>query len=263
MLFGVCASCNAGGQSLTVYFPLAGLIYTLTGFFLFSCRFTLPRSFYGAFFICSLIVPLIQVYFLRIEPKLCPGCLLITFCAAIYSVSSLIAVRDSKVEGFYLGRTAVTGVAFCFLFLFSRDVLILNGIVKQPSTSPTVKSIVGKDWSRLTRGVSPASETIFVITNEGCHACSEAKQDLRKLSIPHRIVPICTILKQDGCFNGAGQSFPTPMLIALTKGGRVKFQYNGWTSDPVEKTALKKQLQALSTDESQTAPTLIMKGNVK
>ena len=99
-LWGRCLHCQFTSTPLSVYAPLAELVYLAAGMALFTFGSIRKRWCYIAFAAISGLVPAVQSYLLTAEPKLCPACLTVTFISAVYFVCSLEALQTSRLPGF-------------------------------------------------------------------------------------------------------------------------------------------------------------------
>ena len=98
-VLGGCLSCHTNTNGWpSIIAPIAGLVYTSWGALLFSFGIRQPRWAYLPFLIVSALVPSAQAALLTVEPKLCLGCLLITFSSIVYTAASLAVVDTAELQ---------------------------------------------------------------------------------------------------------------------------------------------------------------------
>ena len=244
-LWGWCLHCSFTSTPLSVYAPLAELVYLAAGMTLFTFGNVRKRWCYVAFAVVSGLIPAVQSYMLTVEPKLCPACLTVTFVSAVYFVCSLEALRTSRLPGFTVPVWMRTALTVALAALLVRHSLVFGGYVRAGEPPETIASnLVGTPLAQTAPTIGkPVPGMLYVVTQPQCGSCDLAKRQLPAMHIAWRELPICTILTKEGCFSGGKLSFATPLLLVCDKSGRVIFQQNGWVNSKKELSGLRDQLQ--------------------
>lgn len=244
-VLGKCISCHSGTNNVILSLvPVFGLLYTIFSACIFSSGKNFPRWSYIICLLASRIFPIIQSVLLLIEPKLCFGCMLMTVASILYSAASLKAINSGKVICIKTPNSLKTISIIWLSLLFIRQGLVLNGTVKLEPGEENVPNIIGRKWSDISYKSQVPARTLILVSQKGCSSCDIASKDLTKIGVSWRKVPICNTLESENCFNGAGLSFPTPMLLVVDERGVITFQYNGWPSPGAERDTLLQQLRA-------------------
>jgi hypothetical protein len=244
-VLGKCISCHTGTNNLILSLvPVFGLFYTSFSALLFSSGKKFPRWSYTICLFTSRVFPIIQSVLLLIEPKLCFGCMLMTAASIIYSSASLKALKNGAVVCLKTPNSLKIISIIWLSLLFIRQGLVLNGTVQLEPGEENVPNIIGRKWSDISYKNHVLAKTLILVSQKGCSSCEIASKDLTEIGISWQKVPICNTLESENCFNGAGLSFPTPMLLVVDERGVITFQYNGWPSPGAERDTLLQQLRA-------------------
>lgn len=225
MLWGHCLHCDSSGSALSDIAPLLGLLYVIIGLLLFTIPVFRKKIFYCIFLVASGLVPSVQAYMLIGEPKLCPACLAITFVSAAYFVATLQALKTSRLPGIGTPRWVAPAFAFSIFCLLVRHTLVLGNYIQIGAPNKLVLSnISGSSFSQFGRSMPKLQPgMLYVVSQESCGACQTARQDLRKTKLEWQEVPVCTFLRNKGCFDGQSLTFATPLLIICNRSGTIIF----------------------------------------
>ena len=245
-LWGRCVHCGFTSTPLSVYAPLAELVYLAAGMALFTYGSIRRRWCYTAFLIVSGLVPVVQSYLLTAEPKLCPACLAVTFISAVYFVCSLEALQTANLPGFTLPVWVRTCLTIGLACLFIRHSLVFGGYVRAGEPPESIMSnVIGTALSQMAPTLGkPVPGMLYVVTGAQCGSCEQAREQLPAMHLAWRELPVCTMSSKEGCFSGGRLNFATPMLLVCDKSGRIIFQENGWVSSKRELSGLHDQVQS-------------------
>jgi hypothetical protein len=244
-LWGRCLHCSFTSTPLSVYAPLAELVYLAAGMTLFTFGSVRKRWCYAAFAVVSGLIPAVQSYMLTVEPKLCPACLAVTFISAVYFVCSLEALQTSRLPGFTVPIWMRAALTAGLVALLVRHSLVFGGYVRAGEPPETTASnLVGTSLAQTAPTIGkPVPGMLYVVTQTQCGSCELAKEQLPSMHLAWHELPVCTILTKEGCFSGEKLNFATPLLLVCDKRGRIIFQQNGWVTSAREQSGLQDQIQ--------------------
>jgi len=244
-LWGRCLHCSFTSTPLSVYAPLAELVYLAAGMTLFTFGSVRKRWCYVAFLVVSGLIPAVQSYMLTVEPKLCPACLAVTLVSAVYFVCSLEALQISKLPGFTIPVWMRAALTVALIALLVRHSLVFGGYVHAGEPPETIASnLVGTSLAQTAPTLGkPVPGMLYVVTQPQCGSCELAKEQLPAMHIAWHELPVCIILTKEGCFSGGKLNFATPLLLVCDKKGRIVFQQEGWVTSSRELSGLQDQIQ--------------------
>ena len=232
-----CPLCDSPNTIITAM-SLSGLVLMTAASYLFFWGIWKHSIIKAIIVLCGVVAPTFSAINIAVEPKMCPVCMISGFISylcglsALYPVHHVIAKSVSRSLGILM-------CIFVIVFILANNRSMNTLSYKR---SPIV-NMIGKSSNEF--GISSIAYPYhcIVVSNPMCHACRNAVSDLKKMGIIPIQIPVCSMMKNDSCFQWNRDSISTPMILVFDKNNRVVFQAYGWPIDNYTKANLMNSLR--------------------